>query len=135
MDTEFLQIGEIIAIHRDQISRYGGYPGIRDLGLLQSAIGAPRAGIDGDYFHANLFEMAAAYLYHIVQDHPFVDGNKRTGAAAAVVFLKLNNVRIQADPEGLERLVRRVAEGKADKASATEFFRELACMGRKPGSS
>jgi death-on-curing protein len=69
----------------------------------------------------------APYLYHIVQHDPFVDGNKRTGAGSAVVFLKLNNVRIRADSEGLEKFVRRVAEGEADKATTAEFFRDLAC--------
>jgi len=75
------------------IKTYGGSEGLRDAGLLHSAIAVPQASFGGNYLHAGLFEMAAAYLYHIVQNHPFVDGNKRTGAAAAIVFLAMNDIR------------------------------------------
>lgn len=85
---DFLSLEDAILIHQDQIERYGGSPGIRDLDLLKSALAMPRAGAFGQYFHAALFEMAAAYLFHIVMDHPFIDGNKRVGAVAAFVFLK-----------------------------------------------
>ena len=126
MQPLFLQLGEILAIHQDQIKRYGGAPGIRDLSLLQSAIAVPQAGVGDEYLHRDLFEMAAAYLYHIVQNHPFVDGNKRTSLAAAVVFLAMNDIKLKADNEGVETLVRAVAQGKADKARVAEFFRRLA---------
>ena len=76
----FLCLGEVVEIPRDQIERYGGSPGIRDLGLLQSALAMPAAGFGGRYLHTDLFEMSAAYLFHITQNHPFADGNKRTGA-------------------------------------------------------
>ena len=92
----FLSLGEILEIHRDQIERYGGDAGIRDLGLLQSALAVPASGFGGRYLHSDLFEMAAAYLFHLVQNHPFVDGNKRTGAVAALVFLSLNGIEIEA---------------------------------------
>jgi len=93
----FLSLGEVLEIHRDQIDRYGGHPGIRDIGLLQSALAMPAAGFGGRFLHTDLFEMAAAYLFHITQNHPFVDGNKRTGAVASLVFLSLNGVEIKAD--------------------------------------
>ena len=76
MSPIFLGLDEVIEIHRDQIERYGGHPGVRDMGLLQSAIAMPQASHGGKYLHADLFEMAAAYLFHIVQNHPFVDANK-----------------------------------------------------------
>jgi death-on-curing protein len=123
-DPVFLTLGEIIETHRDQIERYGGDPGIRDLGLLQSAMAVPAAGFGGRYLHTDLFEMAAAYLFHITQNHPFIDGNKRTGAVASLVFLSLNDVEIEADEEEFEKIVLGVAEGKIDKASAAEFFRK-----------
>ena len=122
-DSVFLTLGEVIEIHRDQIERYGGDPGIRDLGLLQSAMAMPAAGFGGHYLHTDLFEMAAAYLFHITQNHPFIDGNKRTGAVASLVFLSLNDVEIEADEEEFERIVLGVAQGKIDKASVAEFFR------------
>ena len=80
MNPIFLSLAEVLEIHRDQIERYGGDPGIRDLDLLQSALAIPAAGFGGQYLHNDLYEMAAAYLFHITQNHPFVDGNKRTGA-------------------------------------------------------
>lgn len=123
-DPVFLTLGEVIEIHRDQIERYGGDPGIRDLGLLQSAMAVPAAGFGGRYLHTDLCEMAVAYLFHITQNHPFIDGNKRTGAVASLVFLSLNDVELEADEEEFERVVLGVAEGKIDKASVAEFFRK-----------
>ena len=123
-DPVFLTLGEVIEIHRDQIERYGGDPGLRDLGLLQSAMAMPAAGFGGRYLHTDLYEMAAAYLFHITQNHPFIDGNKRTGAVASLVFLSLNGVEIEADEEEFERIVLGVAQGKIDKASVVEFFRK-----------
>ena len=132
MNPTFLSIGEVLEIHRDQIERYEGDPGIRDLGLLQSALAMPAAGFGGRYLHGDLYEMAAAYLFHIIQNHPFVDGNKRTGVVAALVFLALNNVVIEADEDDFERLVRAVAEGEAAKATVSEFLRKNAQEGSGP---
>jgi len=111
-------------IHRDQIERYGGHPGIRDMELLQSAVSMPAIGLGEDYLHGDFYEMAAAYLFHIILNHPFVDGNKRTGLVSAVVFLLLNGMALNADEESFEVLVRSVAEGKTDKAGVAEFFRK-----------
>ena len=126
MPPIFLSLQEILRIHRDQIARYGGHPGIRDLGLLQSALGMPGARFEGHYLHTDLFEMAAAYLFHIVRNHPFVDGNKRVGAVAAVVFLALNGVEVDAGEREFEAMVRAVAEGEADKKLVAEFLRRNA---------
>jgi death-on-curing protein len=119
----FLGLDEVIEIHHDQIDRYGGPSGIRDIELLKSAISMPPATFGGEYLHKNLYEMAAAYLFHVVRNHPFLDGNKRTGAVAAVVFLIMNGIELQADEDSFEKLVRSVAEGKTDKAKIAEFFR------------
>jgi death on curing protein len=129
VNPTFLSIGEVLEIHRDQINRYGGEPGIRDLGLLQSALAMPAAGFGGRFVHGDLYEMAAAYLFHIVQNHPFVDGNKRTGVVAALVFLALNNVVIEAEEEDFERVVRAAAEGQAAKATVSEFLKKHAQEG------
>ena len=123
MEPAFLELAEILLIHQDQLEQYGGSPGVRDIGILQSATAMPRAGIADRYLHEDIFEMAAAYLFFIVQDHPFVDGNKRTGAVAAMVFLALNDIGIQVDEDGLEAMVRSVAEGTTTKADVAMFFR------------
>lgn len=123
MDPAFLELGEILLIHRDQLERYGGSAGVRDVAILQSATAMPRAGIADRYLHENIFEMAAAYLYYIVRDHPFVDGNKRTGAVAALVFLAMNDIDILVDEDGLETMVRSVAEGTTTKADVATFLR------------
>ncbi len=132
MNPTFLTLAEILEIHRDQINRYGGDPGIRDLGLLQSALAMPAAGLGGRFVHSDLYEMAAAYLFHIVQDHPFIDGNKWTGAVAALIFLALNDVIIVAEEDDFERVVRAVAEGEAAKLTVSEFFRKHAKEGEGP---
>lgn len=123
MEPVFLSLGEVVEIHRDQIERYGGEPGIRDLGLLQSAVAMPQAAFGGDFLHGDLYEMAAAYLFHIVRNHAFVDGNKRAGAVTAYVFLALNGLDLTAGEAAFEKRVRAVAEGNADKATVAEFLR------------
>ena len=119
----FLTVDEVIDIHQDQITRFGGSPGIRDLGLLESAVAAPAASFGGQSAHADEFEMAAAYLYHLVKNHAFVDGNKRVGAAAADVFLQMNGWDLENDEPAFSDLVLAVATDQADKATVAEFFR------------
>src|SRR5712691_7855129 len=98
----FLRLNEIIEIHNDQIVRYGGSRGIRDMGLLQSAGAMPMSSFGGQYLHADLYEMAAAYLFHLVRNHAFVDGNKRVAALTAAVFLQVNGLRVTADKDEFE---------------------------------
>src|SRR5580692_5072745 len=102
MPPTFLTLGEVLEIHRDQIGRYGGAAGIRDLGLLQSALSQPRATFGGEFLHGDLAEMAAAYLFHLVCDHSFVDGNKRVGLVSAIVFLRLNKKNLDVTEDKLE---------------------------------
>lgn len=126
MTPIFLSLEQVLRIHCSMIERYGGDEGIRDAGLLHSAIAVPQASFGGEHLHADLFEMAAAYLYHLVQNHPFIDGNKRVGAAAAVIFLAMNDVQVQADEDGLAEITLRVATGQAGKAEAAAFLRKIA---------
>jgi len=123
MSPVFLTLAEVLEIHRDQIERYGGTTGIRDLGLLQSSLAMPAAGFGRHHFHIDLFEMAAAYLFHITRNHPFVDGNKRTGAVAALVFLALNDIEVDAEEDTFEKVVLAVADGKWDKSAIAAFLR------------
>jgi death-on-curing protein len=125
-DPEFLALDEVLGIHADQIRRYGGTAGLRDLGLLQSALAMPQATFDDEYIHGTLFEMAAAYLFHLARNHPFVDGNKRTALMCALVFLGLNDHRLEANPDAVYHLVDGVASGDVDKAEVAVFLREHA---------
>jgi death on curing protein len=97
-DPLFLTLDEVLGIHADQVRRYGGSPGLRDLGLLQSALAMPETTFEGELLHGTVFEMAAAYLFHVARNHPLVDGNKRTALMCALVFLGLNGQRLDADP-------------------------------------
>lgn len=124
MEPRFLTLEEIILINEDQVARYGGHAGVRDEGLLLSALAMPQAGFGEEYAHADLYEMAAAYLFHIVKNHPFIDGNKRVGAVAARVFLMLNGIDINMPPEAAYDLVIATAEGRADKTTIAAAFRD-----------
>ncbi len=119
----FLDIDHTLRLHRSLIDTYGGVDGIRDVGLLHSALAMPQASFGGEFLHKDLFEMAAAYLYHLVQNHPFLDGNKRTGAAAAIIFLAVNDIELQASEESLVDLVLRVACGTCGKPEIVNFLR------------
>jgi death-on-curing protein len=99
MDVIFLTREEVVAIHRDQIARYGGSIELRDQGLLEAALAMPQQSFGGQYLHSDLASMAAAYLFHQVKNHPFVDGNKRVGAASAVVFLLMNGQRLDCSED------------------------------------
>jgi death-on-curing protein len=118
----FLGLDEVLAIHADQIRRYGGSRGVRDMGLLSSALAMPRASFGGAYLHTSLAEMAAAYLFHLARNHPFVDGNKRAALAAALAFLWLNDHRLEADDDELTDLVMGIAAGQRTKAEAAVFI-------------
>ncbi len=122
MSPLFLSLEDVLELHEDQINRYGGSAGIRDLGLLLSAIEMPKASFGGQFLHEDLYAMSAAYLFHIVQNHPFIDGNKRAGLAAVIAFMGLNNLKVKADKAALTDLVLSVAQGKADKGAIAKFL-------------
>ena len=119
---DFLELSDVMQIHMNLIANYGGANDIRDSNLLESAIEQPRASFGGTYLHAFPFEMAAAYLFHIVMNHPFVDGNKRTGTAAALVFLDINGISVEAIRGQLADLTLNVATGNIGKREITSFF-------------
>jgi death on curing protein len=119
----FLTLDDLLDSHTEQIAKYGGTHGVRDIGLLESALAQPEAQFGGQYLHADLFEMAAAYLYHIVQNHPFIDGNKRVGLEAALVFLEINNLSLNATDDELIDLTLRTAQSLVSKTEIADFFR------------
>jgi death-on-curing protein len=99
LEPLFLTVEEVLAFHADQIRLFGGTDGIRLRASLESAVAVPQASFGGRYLHVDLFEMAAAYAFHIAENQPFVDGNKRTALNAALSFLGLNGQTV-LDPEG-----------------------------------
>ena len=121
----FLNLGDVLALHAEQVARYGGAAGVRGLGLLESALAAPRATFGQEYLHASISEMAAAYLFHVVRNHPFVDGNKRTGLLAALVFLDLNGITIDHPSDALYALTMGVAEGRTEKQAIAAELEQL----------
>ncbi len=120
----FLTFAEIIEIHDYQISHFGGSDGLRSAEMLKSAIGMPSSTFSGEYLHPTIPEMAAAYLFHLVENHPFLDGNKRVGAMASLVFLDLNGYEFDATDEEFTDLVMRVASGKMLKSEVVLFFQQ-----------
>lgn len=121
----FLTLDQILYIHGEQTRSLGGSTGVRDMGLLQSALAMPSAGFGGQPLHEDIFHMAAAYLFHITSNHPFIDGNKRVGAMAADVFLEINGYHLPPSCETeFERLVFGTAQGKVVKAMIAAFFRK-----------
>ncbi len=119
----FLTLDDLLESHEEQIANYGGRPGIRDRGLLQSALAQPEVQFGGQFLHTDLFELAAAYLFHIAQNHPFIDGNKRVGLEAALLFLEINGIEMNATDEEYVDLVLRTAQAQTDKHTIAEFFR------------
>ena len=122
MSIQFLTLAQVKILHDAQIELFGGGFGVREEGLLLSAIEMPQQGFGDEYFHAFPFEMAAAYLFHIAKNHPFVDGNKRTAVSTALVFLEINSVSLTATDTELEQLAIAVATDQLDKTAIATFF-------------
>ena len=120
----FLNLGEVLEIHRDQIARYGGTSGLRDLNLLKSAVAMQQATFHDEFLHTDIFEIAAAYLFHNVGNHPFLDGNKRVGTVACLVFLELNGYEFAAPENELTEIVFALARGEVTKADIAIFVRK-----------
>ena len=121
----FLTLAEVIDIHNNQIELYGGQNGVRDFGLLQSALAQPEASFAGQWLHEDIFLMASAYAFHICQNHPFFDGNKRTALASALVFLELNGISLD-DPKGkLLEATLNMAKGTLRKQQFAQILKGL----------
>lgn len=127
----FLAVEEVLRIHSILLELYGGAAGLRDEGLLRSALAQPEATFGGSSLLVHPYEMAAAYAFHIAQNHPFLDGNKRTALAAMLVFLEVNGHPLHAEPGLLYAMMIAVAEGRLSKAALAEWLRET-CAGIPP---
>jgi len=124
LQSKFLSKRLILAIHRDQINSFGGTHGLRDEGLLESSLEQPQATFGGELLHPTLFDQAAAYLFHLAQNHPFVDGNKRVALAAMDVFLRINGAQLELSDAQTYRLVVGAASGKMTKEQIAALLRE-----------
>jgi len=123
-EPEFLEVEHVLVLHQRQLARFGGADGLRDRGLLESAVAQAQMSFGGEYVHQGLFALAAAYLFHIVSNHAFVDGNKRTGLLSSLTFLDLNGIPIDHESDALYELTIGVAEHRIDKlAVAVELER------------
>lgn len=131
MTPRFLTLEDVLLLHDDRIARYGGTLGVRDIGLLQSALGMPAATFSGALLHESVPHMAAAYLFHIAKNHAFLDGNKRTALAAAIAFFGLNGWSLDADPDELIETVLGVVAGTISKSALAVFFEEHAHQKRR----
>ncbi len=126
MNVVFPSLADVLELHSAALERHGGAEGVRDAHLLESALAQPIATFGGQLLHADLFLMAAAYLFHLVKNHPFVDGNKRTGLAAALAFLDVNGVTIDRGTDELFEMTIGVAEGRLTKDDIAVILRRLA---------
>lgn len=125
-EPDFLELEEVLELHERQIEAHGGTLGLRDQGLLESALAMPRATFGGQYVHESLFAMAAAYAFHVAENQPFLDGNKRTGLGAALVFLRINGWRVVDPEETLYDAMIAIAERRLDKAGLAAQLERLA---------
>jgi len=120
-----LTVAIVREIHADALARFGGSAGIRELALLESAVAAPQATYGGKSVYADVTEMAAAYLFYLCRNHPFIDGNKRAALGACIVFLRLNGIEPKPDAPDWEELTLAVAASVLDRDETTARLRKL----------
>ena len=120
-----LTVEVVQEIHAEAIGQFGGSAGIRELALLESAVAAPQASFGGESVYTDIAEVAAAYLFFLCRNHPFVDGNKRAALGSCIVFLRLNGVEPQSDSQAWEDLTLDVAASRIDREQATKRLRAL----------
>ncbi len=120
----FLSVEMVMQIHQRVIEEFGGDLGLRDRGLLESAVAMPQSTFGGSFLHVDLADKAAAYLFHLCANHAFIDGNKRVAVAAAEVFILANGCELSASDDELIEITLSVAQGLASKDEVIEFFRK-----------
>lgn len=124
LDPEFLEVEDVFELHAESIERYGGEGGVRERGLIESAVAVPRQSFGGEYLHATLFDMAAAYAFHLAENQGFVDGNKRAGLAAATAFLAMNGYDLAEREDRLYDALMALSSKTLDKAGLALVFEE-----------
>lgn len=119
---EFLDQESVLRIHDRQLQKFGGTPGVRDVGLLESALAQPQASFGGELLHPTIAQQAAAYLYHLAMNHPFLDGNKRTAFAVMDAFLRLNGYRLHLSNDQSYQLVLDVVQKTISKENLGNYL-------------
>jgi death-on-curing protein len=122
-EPKFLTLAEVLYLHDESLARYGGSAGVRDPGLIESALGSAQNAFW--YGRGGLFEIAAAYAFHIAESQAFVDGNKRTAAASAILFLRKNGVRFPKDDGSIYQAMIEIAEKRLDKNGLAAVLKQL----------
>ncbi|MBN3925933.1 type II toxin-antitoxin system death-on-curing family toxin [Nostoc sp. NMS4] len=125
----FISISQVLDIHQDEINSFGGTSGVRDKGLLDSALAQPQATFGGELLHPTIHQQAAAYLYHLAMNHPFIDGNKRTAFAIMDTFITLNGYTLNLSQEQAYNLVIQVVQKEISKEELSAFL-ELHLQGK-----
>lgn len=120
-----LTVAVVLEIHAEAISEFGGSLGVREMVLLESAVAAPQASFGGESVYTDIAEVAAAYLFFLCRNHPFVDGNKRAALGACIIFLRLNGIEPQVDGQFWEDLTLDVASSKLGRDQTTQRLRAL----------
>ena len=121
-EPEWLDAAIVLDVHAEQLALFGGADGVRDLGLLESALGRPVNKFA--YGDSDLASLAAAYAFGIARNHPFVDGNKRTAFASLIVFLGLNGIDFDVAPEQATAMILALAAGEVSEESLTRWIRD-----------
>jgi death-on-curing protein len=124
LDPEFLELEDLFELHADSIARYGGDLGVRDRGLIESAVAVPRQSFGGEYLCTTLFEMAAAYAFHIAEGQGFVDGNQLAGLAAATAFLAMNGYDLVERDERLYTAMIAISGRTLDRRGLARVFED-----------
>lgn len=122
----FLTLGEVLALHQRILAESGGRTGVRDLGVIASAVFQPKASVGGEDAYPSLLEKAAALGWSLIRNHGFIDGNKRVAHAAMEVFLVLNGMEILASVDEQERIMLSLAAGDTTREGLTEWLRSHA---------
>ena len=124
MEPTFLTKEQVLFLHELAIQEHGGSLGLRDEGLFESALEMPKAGFGGTYFHETIYHMGAAYLFHMVKNHPFVDGNKRIGLLCAVAFFGMNDIKLTLSNQRAIDLTMKLASESVFKEEIAKIFEE-----------
>jgi death-on-curing protein len=126
---DFLTLSDVLQILEDQIRNYGGVYGVTDINLLSSAVYMPESCFDGHYLHKTIPAMAAAYAFHICQNHPFFDGNKRVALASSLVFLDVNGYELNCEDKILYKIIMDVAKSEVKKDELIAFYEKYSKKG------
>jgi death-on-curing protein len=118
----FISISQVLDIHQDEINSFGGTSGVRDEGLLDSALAQAQATFGGELLHPTIYDQAAAYLYHLAMNHPFIDGNKRAAFAVMDTFITLNGYSLNLSQEQAYNLVIQVVQKEISKEELSAFL-------------